>query len=59
MSGCQFDSPILISWPLFYDSDNVNKVEVFEIRNFKKHLDQEQWARKFQKVQAKKTREIK
>ena len=39
MSGCQRGSPIILSWPLFYDSDdNINKVEVFEIRNLKNKL---------------------
>ena len=39
MSGCQRGSPIILSWPLFYDSDdNINKVEVFEIKNLKNKL---------------------
>ena len=39
MSACQYGSPIVLSWPHFYDSDEMNgKVKVFEITNLEKIL---------------------
>ena len=34
MSACQYGSPIVLSWPHFYDSDEMeDTVEVYEITN--------------------------
>ena len=39
MSACQYGSPIVLSWPHFYDSDEMNgKVQVFEITNLEEIL---------------------
>ena len=39
MSACQYGSPIVLSWPHFYDSDEMNgKVKVFEITNLEEIL---------------------
>ena len=39
MSACQYGSPIVLSWPHFYDSDEMeDKVEVSEITNLEEIL---------------------
>ena len=39
MSACQYGSPIVLSWPHFYDSDEMeDTVEVYEITNLEEIL---------------------